>query len=213
MNVSLFRRAKKTEKKRYWSSIFGDGRDEGGRKEGEKGARPEIKGGFILRKYIQAGALFLLIFLLIAFCGSPLSGPPGGLAYGRYYAVQGDGSLAFEYVELNGDGSAQFCYAGCASDYGMGHWEVLNDQLVITEDFLYEGAMYYDVGGTVVVEDYSDYTGPPFYRQFYFDIDDGALIFRQDLSFQLWDFSPLFTVKQGTVLVYTGKGYPGHEVQ
>lgn len=136
-----------------------------------------------LQRRMQAACVLALMMFFVLVCGKVETKEIYGMRVGIYCDNSVENEVLAPYLSLGADGSGSFSYCGASSHWPMGDWVVENGQMILIEDILY-----------------SDETD---YRRYVFDIADDTLVFRQDLSYQLWDYSPLPCAKDGSVFVFS----------
>lgn len=136
-----------------------------------------------MQRRIQATCVLALMMFFVFACGKLETKEIYGMRAGVYCDSRATKETLAAFLELEEDGTGSFFYCGAFSHLPFGIWTVENGQMILTEDMLYADA--------------TDY------RRYVFDIVGDTLVFRQDLSWQLWDYEDLYEAKDGDVFVFS----------
>lgn len=136
-----------------------------------------------LQRNLQAAFVIVCMMFLVLACGRVKTKEIYGMRAGVYCDSRATKETFAAFLELEEDGTGSFFYCGAFSHLPFGIWTVENGQMILTEDMLYADA--------------TDY------RRYVFDIVGDTLVFRQDLSWQLWDYEDLYEAKDGDVFVFS----------
>lgn len=141
----------------------------------------------MFRRILQAVCIFAMIVLFFSLACSKIQPEEiDGIWVGVYCDNSVEKETFAPCLELEADGTGSFSYCAASSHWPFGTWVVENGQMILTEDMLYA--------------DETDY------RRYVFDVVDGTLVFRQDLSWQLPDFGEMeYQARDGSVFVYSEK--------
>lgn len=136
-----------------------------------------------MQRRIQATCVLALMMFFVFACGKMETKEIYGMRVGVYCDSSAEKESLAAFLELEEGGTGSFSYCGASSHWPYGIWTVENGQMILTEDMLYA--------------DETDY------RRYVFDIVDDTLVFRQDLSWQLWDYEDPNEAKDGDVFVFS----------